>query len=282
MKYFVNGGPSFRKIRDACSRALEISETNAQTPQIAQGVHPKVGCVVLDRVGRTVAEAYTRQSGDLHAEVVAMKKLRTDGRKGHTLVATLEPCSSRTLGAHGNEISCAKVIIRGGIKQVVIGALDPGPGIKGRGLFILSSWGVYFTSFPHDLLTKVQNSNWAYLRAQSSTTTVPPVSHSGVVPAEHEFDLSYAQDPVKHMLASQRFKSRMAIYHSEWTRGPLELSFYEYLATHRRARMVSLVGGANISLIADYLAVPPNENDASYAIRAMASWYLDSILPKSP
>lgn len=282
MRYFANGGPSAHKIREACTRALKISEINANLPPIVRGEHPKVGCVILDRKGRRVAEAHTRQSGNLHAEVLAIQQMQGNRERGHTLIATLEPCSSRAFRVHGNEISCAKFIIRSGIKQVIVGTLDPGPGIKGRGLFILTSWGIYFTSFPYDLLTRIQLSNWAYLRTKSSITTIPPTSPDGLVPAEHEFDLSYAQEPVRAMIQSQGFRSRMALYHTEWTQGPLEQSFYEYLVTHRRAKMVDLIGHSNITLIADYLAVPPEENDTTYAIKALASWYLNSVLPPGP
>lgn len=90
--------------------------------------NPMVGAVVLDEYGRVIAEGYHKKAGGPHAEVDALSKLenRADGA---TLYVNLEPCSH-----FGKTPPCADLIIKSGIKRLIIGMTDPNPLVSGRGI----------------------------------------------------------------------------------------------------------------------------------------------------
>lgn len=83
--------------------------------------NPIVGCVIVDRRGKVIAEGAHRGPGTDHAEIVALKKL---GRRapGATLYVNLEPCNH-----HGRTPPCAPVVRDAGVARVVVGMLDPVP-----------------------------------------------------------------------------------------------------------------------------------------------------------
>jgi diaminohydroxyphosphoribosylaminopyrimidine deaminase / 5-amino-6-(5-phosphoribosylamino)uracil reductase len=98
--------------------------------------NPAVGAVLVVR-NRIVARGHHRQAGAAHAEIEC---LRNFGRKvpdKATLYVTLEPCS--TSGRTG---ACTEEIVRAGLKSVAIGAIDPNPRHRGRGIEILSNAGI--------------------------------------------------------------------------------------------------------------------------------------------
>ena len=82
---------------------------------------PMVGCVVADRRGVVVAEAWQRRAG-AHAEALALSRA---GRRasGGTLYANLEPCR------RGRQ-PCAALVAGSGVGRVVVGMKDP---VAGRG-----------------------------------------------------------------------------------------------------------------------------------------------------
>ncbi len=101
----------------AMLRALQIA---TQGP--ASGVNPRVGCVILDGQGNTLAEGWHRGAGSRHAEVDALAKLAPDAARGSTVVVTLEPCNH--VGCTG---PCALALIDAGVARVVYSVTDPGP-----------------------------------------------------------------------------------------------------------------------------------------------------------
>ena len=94
------------------------------------GPNPLVGALVV-RDGQVVASGYHARVGEAHAEVVALKAAGTEAR-GADLVVTLEPCSH-----HGRTPPCVDLIVQSGIRRVVVGALDPNPRERGRGIALL-------------------------------------------------------------------------------------------------------------------------------------------------
>ncbi|HEU5057528.1 MAG TPA: bifunctional diaminohydroxyphosphoribosylaminopyrimidine deaminase/5-amino-6-(5-phosphoribosylamino)uracil reductase RibD [Kofleriaceae bacterium] len=85
--------------------------------------NPMVGCVVLDRRGRLVAEGWHRKAGAPHGEADALAKV---GRvPGGTVYINLEPCRH-----HGRTPPCAPLVAESGAARVVVGMLDP---IAGHG-----------------------------------------------------------------------------------------------------------------------------------------------------
>jgi diaminohydroxyphosphoribosylaminopyrimidine deaminase / 5-amino-6-(5-phosphoribosylamino)uracil reductase len=85
--------------------------------------NPMVGCVVLDRRGRVVAEGWHRKAGALHGEADALARV---GRvPGGTLYVNLEPCRHQ-----GRTPPCAPLVAASGVARVVVGMLDP---VRGHG-----------------------------------------------------------------------------------------------------------------------------------------------------
>ena len=85
--------------------------------------NPMVGCVVVDRRGRVVAEGWHRKAGAPHGEADALAKV---GRvPGGTLYVNLEPCRHQ-----GRTPPCAPLVAASGVKRVVVGMLDP---VRGHG-----------------------------------------------------------------------------------------------------------------------------------------------------
>ena len=66
----------------AMTRALDL----AASPTVPLGPNPRVGCVLLDDSGATVAEGYHRGAGSPHAEA-------GERARGSTAVVTHEPCA---------------------------------------------------------------------------------------------------------------------------------------------------------------------------------------------
>lgn len=113
--------------RDARARRFDVAP------------NPCVGAAILAGE-RELARAAHAHWGGPHAEVLALAAAEASGlprERWDTLVVTLEPCSS-----HGKTPPCTDAILASGIKRVVVGALDPDPRHRGRGLEILRAAGV--------------------------------------------------------------------------------------------------------------------------------------------
>ncbi|MBI4816255.1 MAG: bifunctional diaminohydroxyphosphoribosylaminopyrimidine deaminase/5-amino-6-(5-phosphoribosylamino)uracil reductase RibD [Deltaproteobacteria bacterium] len=97
--------------------------------------NPTVGAVIA-RDGVIIATGWHRRAGTAHAEIVALEAAGEDAR-GATLYSTLEPCVH-----HGRTGPCTEAILGAGIARVVVGAIDPNPRVKRRGIARLRSQGV--------------------------------------------------------------------------------------------------------------------------------------------
>ena len=98
--------------------------------------NPAVGAVLVVQ-NRIVARGHHRQAGKPHAEIECLRNLRRKVPKNATLYVTLEPCSTK-----GRTGACTDQIIRAGVDSVVIGATDPNPRHRGRGVEILRDAGI--------------------------------------------------------------------------------------------------------------------------------------------
>jgi diaminohydroxyphosphoribosylaminopyrimidine deaminase/5-amino-6-(5-phosphoribosylamino)uracil reductase len=105
----------------AMRRALEL----AATPGVPLGPNPRVGCVLLDETGETVAEGFHRGAGTLHAEADALARAG-DRARGATAVVTLEPCNHT-----GRTGPCAQALVDAGVRRVVFAQPDPNPTAAG-------------------------------------------------------------------------------------------------------------------------------------------------------
>jgi len=101
--------------------------------------NPIVGCVIVDRRGKVVAEGAHPGPGKAHAEIAALKKLNFKA-KGATLYVNLEPCNHQ-----GRTPPCAPVVRDSGVARVVIGMPDPIEG-HGGGIAVLKAAKIAVTT----------------------------------------------------------------------------------------------------------------------------------------
>ncbi len=123
--------PYFASDEEYMRMALELAE-------LGRGFvspNPLVGAVVV-RDGRVVGVGYHRRYGEEHAEVRAIGDAGKSAR-GSTLYVTLEPHNF-----HGKQPPCTEAIIEAGIRRVVVGALDPNPRVRGKGIKRLREAGI--------------------------------------------------------------------------------------------------------------------------------------------
>lgn len=97
--------------------------------------NPLVGAVIVKN-DKIISEGYHRRCGADHAEVVALKRA---GQKAQNakLYVNLEPCHH-----FGRTPPCVDAIIKGKIKEVVIGMKDPNPRTNGKSIRKLQNKGI--------------------------------------------------------------------------------------------------------------------------------------------
>ena len=103
--------------------------------------NPMVGAVlVYGEDARIIGEGWHKQYGGPHAEVNCFASVRKEDEsllKDCTLFVSLEPCSH-----FGKTPPCADLIVRKGVKRVVVGMLDPNPQVAGQGIARLRENGI--------------------------------------------------------------------------------------------------------------------------------------------
>ena len=97
--------------------------------------NPMVGAIIV-KSGKIIGEGWHGTYGGNHAEVDALKKIKSSSN-GSTLYVTLEPC------AHfGKTPPCVDKILEAGISRVVIGTKDPNPLVSGKSIRKLTARGI--------------------------------------------------------------------------------------------------------------------------------------------
>ena len=114
--------------------------------------NPMVGALLVDpATDRVVAEGWHRQYGGPHAEVecfraadarmAGLTEAERAARYGSlTLYVSLEPCSH-----YGKTPPCADLIVKKGVRRVVVGIPDPNPQVAGKGVQKLRDAGIEVT-----------------------------------------------------------------------------------------------------------------------------------------
>ena len=97
--------------------------------------NPLVGAVIVKN-GEVIGEGYHQKAGTLHAEVHALNAVG-ENAKGATLYTNLEPCCH-----WGRTPPCTEALIRAGIAEVYIAAVDPNPSVAGNGVRQLEKAGI--------------------------------------------------------------------------------------------------------------------------------------------
>lgn len=97
--------------------------------------NPMVGAIVVRR-GTVVGEGHHAKAGEAHAEILALRQA-AEKSKGATLYLNLEPCTH-----YGRTPPCTPVVVKSGVKRVVLGMEDPNPLVKGKGVRTLREAGI--------------------------------------------------------------------------------------------------------------------------------------------
>lgn len=99
--------------------------------------NPVVGALLL-RNGKIIAQDWHRKFGEGHAEWNLLTKFRGKVRPTDVLVVTLEPC------CHTGKKTppCTDSIVKQGVKNVLVGMVDPNPEVKGKGIKMLRNAGM--------------------------------------------------------------------------------------------------------------------------------------------
>jgi diaminohydroxyphosphoribosylaminopyrimidine deaminase/5-amino-6-(5-phosphoribosylamino)uracil reductase len=104
-----------------------------------------VGAVIVapSQPPRILGEGYHVRCGEGHAEVNAFASVRPEDEpllRESTLYVSLEPCSH-----YGKTPPCADLIIRKGVRRVVVGCIDEFAEVQGRGIQKLRDAGIDVT-----------------------------------------------------------------------------------------------------------------------------------------
>jgi len=128
--------------------------------------NPMVGAIVVKN-GRIIGKGFHEQAGLAHAEIVALDEAGSKAR-GATLYVTLEPC------AHfGKTPPCVDRIIKSGIKEVIVGMIDPNPVNNGKGINILRQNRIKVEAgFLEEELRRINESFIKYITKRSPFVTV--------------------------------------------------------------------------------------------------------------
>ena len=97
--------------------------------------NPRVGCVIA-RSGEIIAEGWTQQAGNAHAEIHALEKINFSCKDADVYV-TLEPCSHT-----GRTGPCVDALIAAKPKRIFVAMRDPNPIVNGRGIKKLQDQGI--------------------------------------------------------------------------------------------------------------------------------------------
>lgn len=111
--------------------------------------NPMVGAVIVASLTShpspltIIGEGYHVRCGEGHAEVNAFAAVRPEDEyllSQATIYVSLEPCAH-----YGKTPPCAELIIKKGVRRVVVGCVDPFAKVQGRGIAMLREAGIDVT-----------------------------------------------------------------------------------------------------------------------------------------
>ena len=99
--------------------------------------NPMVGCVIVHE-GKIIGEGYHTHFGEAHAEVNAINSVMNSSLLPEaTVYVSLEPCAH-----HGKTPPCADLLVKSGVKRVVVGTKDTHVKVGGKGIEKLKKAGI--------------------------------------------------------------------------------------------------------------------------------------------
>ena len=116
-------------------RCIQLAKNGLQNAK----PNPMVGAVIVCD-GRIIGEGYHVRCGEGHAEVNAFASVRPEDEARlpeSTMYVSLEPCSH-----YGKTPPCADLIIKKGVRRVVVGCIDEFAEVQGRGIRKLQEAGI--------------------------------------------------------------------------------------------------------------------------------------------
>ena len=114
-------------------RCIQLAENGIQGAR----PNPMVGAVIVAN-DRIIGEGYHVRCGEGHAEVNAFASVKDESLlKDATIYVSLEPCAH-----YGKTPPCADLIIKKGVKRVMVGCIDPFAEVKGRGIERIRKAGI--------------------------------------------------------------------------------------------------------------------------------------------
>ena len=117
-------------------RCLQLASNGRQNAK----PNPMVGAMIVSADGRIIGEGYHVRCGEGHAEVNAFASVRQEDEpllKEATIYVSLEPCSH-----YGKTPPCADLIVKKGVRRVVVGCIDEFAEVQGRGIKKLREAGI--------------------------------------------------------------------------------------------------------------------------------------------
>lgn len=120
-------------------RCLQLAKQGRQNAK----PNPMVGAVIVApqaQTTRIIGEGYHVRCGEGHAEVNAFASVRQEDEPlltEATIYVSLEPCSH-----YGKTPPCADLIIKKGVRRVVVGCIDEFAEVQGRGIRKLREAGI--------------------------------------------------------------------------------------------------------------------------------------------
>ena len=117
-------------------RCIQLAKNGQQNAK----PNPMVGAVIVSSDGRILGEGYHVRCGEGHAEVNAFAAVKPKNEPllaEATMYVSLEPCSH-----YGKTPPCADLIIKKGVRRVVVGCVDDFAEVQGRGIRKLREAGI--------------------------------------------------------------------------------------------------------------------------------------------